>query len=494
MSFKNEHTELQGDFKQIIADDAAEIPRVPVQKRASAADLLASELQSVQPLTGGNTLHVLFQISAAYCLFLAIYTEPVNNLQLTVPLVALILMEYRWARTCAHARIAEQVFLSAHIGYDHLNTLAELAHWPGRNLRLQARYHILRLVRDIAPGDHDDAIDELHSPMLASLLTPKNAWQFPALVVALLEMYTRTGDTTALPYLRNLTRFNVRPSVRRATRMCLQQLTSPAKSTDIRSAPRQDGAATETRIVESAEEAEQEAVAVRPDNIGMRGSIFFASLVTFVPFGLYSAVKFGLSANWLAALLSVAVALLPSVLYRLTMRPGDVRRIKAVAAREKIEDVGQLVDAITWPDVYCRNVAVNALVKLLPQLKMEDQRYLSRQQLTELLRFLKPQYTLKHEKLVISILKALEQIGDESAILSVQQLAACQPANAAQARVRDAAQHCLMFLPQVAAAKTASQTLLRMAQPEAVDAGDLLRSPDAMQTAQIEQLVRPADQ
>ncbi len=457
---------------------------------------LVSDLQAERPLTGGHTAHLLFQLSAVTVLLVKLIYQPFNMTQLTPLALVLLLLEYGWARTLRRTRVAEHAFMSSYVGFDRLNPMIELAFWPEPNLRLLARYHLLRLVRDIGPGQHDTFIDQRHSAMLAGLLTPLNALQFPTLVIALLQMYTRMGDVEALPYLPKLLRLNLRPSVFNAARQCYDQLSAPAYIRPRNAVPA-DESASEVFAPDPApiDEQRDNSVSEAASTVrNVRSGFLCASIVTFVPFGLYSAVKYGATANWIAAGLSLVVAVIPAVIFRVTMRPDDVGRIQELSSQGKPENVGHLVDALSWPDIHCRNVAIEGLITLLPKLKTRDRRFLSAEQQAELLGFLKPQLVPNYHELIIAILKCLEQVGDESALLPVEQLAALNPSSVVQRRVSDAAKHCLLFLPQVAAANTASSTLLRMSQPETGGPNDLLRPSPKGPNTEGEYLIRSSSE
>lgn len=468
----------------------SELSKEPQYKPINDVENLAAEFQGTSPLTRGAWMHVLTQVVTVATLLYVVVSQVVAG-GLWFSLLVFWLLELGWARASARARNAERVILTAHLGHDRINDLVEIAHWPGRDLRQIARLHLLRLVRDVAPGEHDDMLDEHHSAMLVNLLTPFNALVTPGLVVAVLQMYTRTGDSTALPVARNLVRFPMRPSVYRAAKACTNQLAATWRSTggtgteinEQMGAPAIAGQPTQSTLAPP--------VTRRRDTIGMRGGFFIASVISFVPFGIYNTVRCAMDGNWMGVPLFLGVAISPMALVRLTMRQSDVKRVRSIVANGKPESIGFLVDALDWPDAYCRNLASRGLSVLLPQVKASDGALLNQHQRTVLLRYLKLQNVVRYEKLLIAILQALEQIGDESSIPAVELLAASDPVNSAQVRVRDAAEHCLRFLPEVAAAKTASQTLLRASEPAEDRVSDLLRAPTSQVTFNDEQLVRP---
>ena len=129
-------------------------------------------------------------------------------------------------------------------------------------------------------------------------------------------------------------------------------------------------------------------------------------------------------------------------------------------------------------------------MRLLPHLTSADARLLNQQQRTLLYSQLHTAHTKSTAPFQIAILKALEQIGDESAIPTVQALALCSLTTPSARQVRDAALHCLEFLPQVAQKNSASQQLLRASFSETPQ--QLLRASPGGGSEQTEHLLHPA--
>jgi hypothetical protein len=94
------------------------------------------------------------------------------------------------------------------------------------------------------------------------------------------------------------------------------------------------------------------------------------------------------------------------------------------------------------------------------------------------------------EDFVVTILAALEQIGDKSAIPVVTQAARSAPSP----RVREAAEECLPFLLASAERQEAARTLLRAADSTAVSPDVLLRPAERAQSESPEQLLRAANE
>lgn len=92
--------------------------------------------------------------------------------------------------------------------------------------------------------------------------------------------------------------------------------------------------------------------------------------------------------------------------------------------------------------------------------------------------------------LVLSILKAYEQVGGSKAIPVVEKLAAGEGYGRKDSRVREASQLCLPFLQERAAQESAQQTLLRPAQETTAASDALLRPAAGSSEADPQRLLR----
>jgi hypothetical protein len=157
--------------------------------------------------------------------------------------------------------------------------------------------------------------------------------------------------------------------------------------------------------------------------------------------------------------------------------------------------VGPLVDALATSSMFRWSDLKQALVRLLPRLKASDAKWLNVRQRKYLLRFLKSDEQWPYygwfwgADLKIAILKALEQIGDQKAVATVERLAT----SSKNGGVRLAAQECLPFLRERVQQVQVEQSLLRASGP--TTATDTLLRPAAGGTeAAPEQLLRPTSQ
>jgi len=131
-----------------------------------------------------------------------------------------------------------------------------------------------------------------------------------------------------------------------------------------------------------------------------------------------------------------------------------------------------------------------ALTRLLPRMKAADTQLLSTSQRALLYQTLRLANARRHAEFLEALLRALEQVGDTTAIPYVKALAESEPYSLRQRRVVDAAKECLPYLEGCARQNRDSQVLLRATAGE-VDAS-LLRPAAIHGSADPALLVRAA--
>lgn len=136
-------------------------------------------------------------------------------------------------------------------------------------------------------------------------------------------------------------------------------------------------------------------------------------------------------------------------------------RFVQLAARDDIRAVGPLAEALRSWDGEIQKIAENALIRLLPRLRSENEILLNTEQRKCLYRALRG----KNVELSLSILSALKYMGDREALPHVHRLAALQARTSAEYRLRDAAEFCLPILIERSKIHQAVTTLLRASEP-----------------------------
>jgi HEAT repeat protein len=174
-------------------------------------------------------------------------------------------------------------------------------------------------------------------------------------------------------------------------------------------------------------------------------------------------------------------------------RSIQTRAAKRLVGLQDPRAVGPLLDMliassnIRWEEVR------TALIRLLPRLRASDEPFLTAHHLTTLTYLLRQpgMWYNRPDKsgadLRIEILKALEQVGDEQAISTVEELAA----NAKSEAVKQAAIECLPILKARVEYQRPGRTLLRPAPPVDEPGASLLRPLSGNHTPDTDELLRP---
>lgn len=134
--------------------------------------------------------------------------------------------------------------------------------------------------------------------------------------------------------------------------------------------------------------------------------------------------------------------------------------------------IGPAVEMVLESNVQASNATMNsilrALKRMIRRLRADQAELLTKKQKQALLTLLQTPYA--DFELMLSILKALEQVGDADAIPVVERLA-----EQSVAKVRRAAEECLIYLHQRVEMNQQAQTLLRAAENQAIPPETLLR-------------------
>jgi hypothetical protein len=156
--------------------------------------------------------------------------------------------------------------------------------------------------------------------------------------------------------------------------------------------------------------------------------------------------------------------------------------------------VGQLADALEYGDKNMRMLASSALQDILPQLQASDDHLLNDEQRNRLYNVLKRARFKQDGPLMVAILKALEQIGDEKALPMAENLSKIEPRNGMERSVKAAALECLPALTERVEKRRRAQTLLRPAAAPDNPAEVLLRPAHGASPGDPEKLLRPSQQ
>lgn len=144
---------------------------------------------------------------------------------------------------------------------------------------------------------------------------------------------------------------------------------------------------------------------------------------------------------------------------------------RQIAAYDDVRAVGPLAEALDFRDNDLRRIAEDRLIRLLPRLKASDASLLNTEQMDSLLRALNH----KNTELSLNILRALQQVGNETAVPSVERLAQGQRMAARDSRLQVEAQECLSTLITRSENRRNAAQLLRAANGNETPSDMLLR-------------------
>lgn len=179
-----------------------------------------------------------------------------------------------------------------------------------------------------------------------------------------------------------------------------------------------------------------------------------------------------------------------------------------VAEQDDIRAIGPLIDALHLDDAMTREVAIDALTKLLPRLQASDAALLNTSQRAKLCFLLSlPMESPLYKDLRaifhpadsravafrIAILRAFKQIGDSKALSIVKQVAAWDPKTQGEKEVKETAVACLPAMQKRIEQVKSSQTLLRASHPSAAASDTLLRAATGNQEVAPGELLRASE-
>jgi HEAT repeat protein len=393
-----------------------------------------------------------------------------------------------------------------------IGPLAMALEWPNKRIRQIAAVKLQHLLPLLTAEDANLLDAKQRSYLYKQLRIGGNS----ELNVAILHALVTIGDTEAIPaiqpHLKRWPRTLGQWHVRQSASACLPLLESLKESRHAAGKPRTAVSAPalvseetaessltdeevppEIQVVNAHVEAqlsELQALIVK-NNPGMRQGYLIASWLTIVPYTALMAVNTFMQGDWLAGAFFGGSCIGATQLHRLTLSWKHTDAAKRLAHYDDVRGIGPLIEALEWPDSEMQHIAARSLTDLLTRVRASDYGLLNARQRSVLYRTLNMSRARTFPKLLISILKALEQIGDAEAVPYVERLAHGFALLDSQREVRVAAQDCLPFLRDRARLTSQSQTLLRASHVSETHNDALLRPVQSTQTADPDQLLRP---
>ncbi len=236
---------------------------------------------------------------------------------------------------------------------------------------------------------------------------------------------------------------------------------------------------------------------LRLDAVGIRTSYFVLAVCIFLPFGSFLLYNGVVNRAGLGIAIGLGLILSPFSLYRMTLRDRHLFSLVDLEYSNDKCNIGELIDALGWPNERAQHIAISGLTRLLPTLTPEDDYLLTRQQRNELYHWLQPKCAKSHNRLVLALLNAIEVLQDVSAVPMVRALCKSlklrSPDNSKVRQlteVRRAAQHCLQFLEQLEEEDETRHSLLRASDGATALSEELLRSMASASQYPSDQLLR----
>lgn len=387
-----------------------------------------------------------------------------------------------------------------------IGPLAEILEWPVPRAKNIAKYALTYLLPSITPTDWANLTPHQRQIFYARL-DPKYTRTETTFQMALLDGIRRAGDTSALAHVERLATLThwFSPQRRRLierAKECMAHLELIEQEEAIRASNMVRGEfdlEIQAPAVQEHIPPELQALITeiretreKSSHPGMRLPYLLASWCVIVPFcAFHTFVQFSEGSKIFAALWAF-LAVAGTQLYRLTLLPWQTASARRLAEYDSVKGVGLMVEVLEWPDPASKIAATSALIRLLPRLKTSDAHLLNPDQRHILYKRLTLGNVRTEYDLIIATLKALEQVGDLSAVGYVQKLSQARAVTSAQVRVVQAAQDCLPYLLKRAEANQSSQYLLRASYSEEHNPATLLR-PARDDSVAPEELLRPQE-
>jgi hypothetical protein len=392
-----------------------------------------------------------------------------------------------------------------------LGAVCEGLAWPDLHVRAVAELLAVQMLGRLKLGDGTRLTEE-HLTCLYERITVRGARRNPELARSVLLALPYIGTERALPLVERLSargRGDVRSAASASLALlerrivglrCSEQSDTRTRQTAAEryAAEREPDNLTEAQREEQAliaaqvdqEIQEYEAALKSAKRPEMRVAFLAASWVVIVPYFAVSTIVLLSQRNFAAGLLTAILAAFSSQLYRLTLTDKHKLLGRKLAKVEDVRWIGRLADTLDWPDHEIKQFAISALTRLLKRVKATDKVFQTAGQRANLHRMLTLANARQNPEFLKAILAALEQVGDETAVPYVEQLAKATPTSRAQREVCEAANLCLDWVKSRAELSRSSQTLLRASAPNVMSADTLLRAATVGSTHDSEQLLR----
>jgi hypothetical protein len=402
----------------------------------------------------------------------------------------------------------------AHVALEHANleqealgAVCEGVEWPDLRVRRVCSLLLTHALRRLKPADAW-RISKDQRNCLFRRLSPRAVLQQPDLALSILRALPIIGTESAAPNVERLTRLlaftptrrRIRNEARTVLPMLRERLTAERAAADRLARVRAPGDVALLEIERTEIDAaraqadaqlrdfESELRKVRQP--GMRLGFLVAAWTIVVPFTLTLSISGFTSGSWLVGTLFALLTLAATQLYRLTLSGKHQMLAQRLSRIDDVRCIGRLCELLEWPDAGVRDVVIAGLTRLLPRARASDNPFATPSQRMSLYKMLDPLSAYSRSRFLVTVLKALEQIGDSAAVPFVTRIANMQPSTDREQELCNAATDCLPFLLQRSRLNETSHSLLRASAATAAGADELMRAASAAPAADPDELLR----
>ena len=482
-------------------------------------DAIAGKLKDRRSRVRNGLTYWAWRVSTpilALCFVYTLFFIPSGSLPWALSFLFALSTVRAMGRLSESVRIERAALQNSHIGKEWIGALCEALEWPDKQVQGSAALLLTELLPRLTEAD-GKLLNEEQLNCLYRRLSPSKAAGNPELASVILRLLPFLGTEDALSYVERLAclgsftqkgrrlRSGARAVHALLERRVLVQraemserpssipavLEMRANQGEFECTEQERTELTEVTVQLDKELAKFEAELKRLQVPGMRIGFLIATWCVVFPYGAFQTVFQFLNGNWIGGSIFAILTVLSTQFHRLTLMGQHKLLARRLAKIEDVRCIGRLAEVLEWPDSAVQQVAISSLSQLLPQVKASDKVFQTARQRANLHRMLTLPNARRHARFLVNLLKALEQIGDESAMPYVQQLAKAAPTSTQQRRVCDAARECLPYLELRVDLNRNSQTLLRASSAFSVGSDMLVRPASASGATDRDQLLRP---
>ncbi|HLJ55372.1 MAG TPA: hypothetical protein VKT77_10060 [Chthonomonadaceae bacterium] len=370
--------------------------------------------------------------------------------------------------------------------------LCALLEDPDPPVRDIAGHVLVHMLPRLAEADFEQLVPERRN-CLYRRLSRRAAHRSAGLTIAILRALPHFATETALPYVARLAAasgWRANAAVTAAAVELLPILQERMQDRPARAEADAELDSDSAAPITEAEHAERARIDAAVDAAmadveqamrdihapAVRNGFVAAAWMVIVPCYLAVAWSRFAQGDWVLGVVSVAIAAAATQLYRVGVSMKHTDIANRLIRLDDVRVLGRLAELLEWPNPEIHRAVMPAMTRLLPKVKASDRPFRTRMQRTSFNRSLSAANAYSHPGYVIAALKALEQIGDASAVPPVTALANASPSSAGERKVCDAAAECLPYLLQRAKQTDLIDSLLRASAPSSSGPDTLMRA------------------